>query len=161
MVGSDAEARQAAEELARFCKQQGKQVSVIDRTLYTLPHMEKHHPGFPFSPCWTTKGQWLLFSTHPDWLPPYSGPTRLQLLEGAQGADAAALGDFEFLMADLCDLEESVPSEEGRQIIALWRRLPLDQAKWIAWLTVDPQGNWQQATLKIYGWHWRKAARDR
>ncbi len=95
-AGTPDDAAAAAADLDSILEKRPTQVAEQDG-LYTLPATKGGRALFSTLVCWTTRQQWLLAASHPDWVVQSSAKPTLALPGIANNTNPAALGNFSFV----------------------------------------------------------------
>ncbi len=95
-AGTPDDATSAAAALSSFLEKQQMKVDNKDG-LYTLPATKGGVELFSTLVCWTTRQQWLLAASHPDWVAQPAVKPPLELPSIANNANFAAFGNFSFV----------------------------------------------------------------
>jgi hypothetical protein len=161
--------RRAASDLSAWLEKNDQQLNKRN-DLYTFAEGTtgsevKDGESFPFTPCFGSRNDLLVASTHPEWLDDAragAGEVRLAFPAGAEQADLVLTGTFQALDSllsdsDRADRADRAAASLGPGMAHAIRDLGLQRAQWGAWLAGDREGRWQQATLTVTDWPWRDA----
>lgn len=96
-TGAADNATKAAAAVSRFLEQVQAPPVENKNSLYTIPVTKSDSKLFPTLLCWTTRKEWLLGASHPDWLAPQADKPALELPDSAKNANLVAFGNFTFL----------------------------------------------------------------